>query len=111
MRVEKALRITIRIQTVFLVLMLLNLVCAWMGMMGVPYLTLLGIWSYMIIFLYPVEIFCFVANLICLIMDAKAPVARSKKIAAAVIVVGVFVTLCLFKGVLLCYDQFWFPTV
>ena len=97
--------ITTKIQAIYLFFIILNFLCIWMFAVGIPYTFPFAILGQVLIFFCPVEVFCFIINLIFAILDIKASCERRQIIVKTILVCIFFVFLCLIKIVLYHYGS------
>lgn len=77
MESKKYFIITTILQAIFLLLIVLNFLCIWMFAIGVPYTYPFAILGYIFVVFCPVELFCFISNLVFEIKDLK--VSRERR--------------------------------
>lgn len=111
MRSKISLRITMIIQAVFLALIALEFICIWAVTAGVPYIYAFVLIGLMIILFAPVEIICFLTNLVFLIMDLRHITDRSKLVIPAIITVLMPVFIIAIKILLDNYGSVLVPFV
>ena len=102
---KTALPVTWFLQIVYTLLIGLNFLCTWMFDMGVPYVYPFAIVGQFLLFVFPVELFCLIGNVICLIRDAKTEPRPPKMTIRVAVTIGLFVFICVLKALLWNYGQ------
>ncbi len=105
MKSKTSFTITTVIQAIYLLFIILNFLCIWMFTIGVPYTFPFASLGCVLIFICPVEVFCFIINLIFVITDMKASYERRPIIVKIILACVLFVFLCLIKIVLYHYGN------
>ena len=111
MRSKISLRITMIIQAVFLALITLEFICIWAVTAGVPYILVFAFMGALVICFTPVEIICFVVNLVFFIIDLKCITDRSKFVVPAIVTFLVPIFFVAIKILLYNYSGVLVPIV
>lgn len=93
------------VQGIYIFLIGLNFLCTWMFDMGVPYVYPFAIVGQFLLFVFPVELFCLIGNVICLIRDAKTEPRPPKMTVRVAVTIGLFAFICVLKALLWNYGQ------
>lgn len=76
MKSKKCFIVTTIVQAIFLLLIVLDFLCIWMFANGVPYTYPFAILGNLFVLFCPVELFCFITNLVLEIKDLKVSCER-----------------------------------
>ena len=98
-----SLLITTIVQSVWLILILLNFQAIYLFTQGVPGTYPLAILGHMFLLFCPLELCCLIVDMIFLLIDLKHSPNRTKRIISLVVVVAVFAFFCVLKYCLHCY--------
>ncbi|MBQ9838414.1 MAG: hypothetical protein IJO56_02800 [Oscillospiraceae bacterium] len=102
-RSKISLLITTIVQSVWLILILLNFQAIYLFTQGVPGAYPLAILGRIFLFFFPVELFCLIVDMVFLIADLKRSSNRTMLILSFIAVAAVFAFFCILKYCLHCY--------